>query len=528
MVEMPNMPTPMQKIALEEDNIEVMRGLCLWLIEQSEAIAKDNERLRKLQAEAKQQQLDLEHQRNVLRKLIFGHGVEKRSNAVSRKRRQKEDQTLLLHAQSLAPAPTDQESSSLEKSVVIHEMSATELLAVAKDMGLKRQEESAWEEIKGLTDDANEINVIERRYVSVLHKRKKYRYHPAPDESLDKDVIVTADNDDKLLPGAGYSIDFALSVVRDKYEYHLPLERQTRQMESLSLKVGTKTLYNLCAATAVHMEPVAQAILQEILKVNLAVHCDETPWPISGNHDDNGYMWAVANQAGSYYRFEPTRSGKVIAEVLAGYDGPVLADGYGGYNRLKKNKKISLANCWAHARRKFFDLDKNYPEDVGWILDKMRDLFVIEREAKDYDHLRELRTEKSKPLIAEIKAWLMAMKLKHLPQSTFIVQAVNYTLNHWDGLTKFLSDVRIPLTNNDAERAMRHAVMGRKNFYGSQTINGADTAATLYTVIESCKKVELDPTTFIRQAIQRNNHGEPPITPLQYALQIRTSPAQSQ
>lgn len=519
---MRNMPTPMQKIALEEDNIEVMRGLFLWLIDRNDQMAAEISNLKKLQAENKQQQLDMEHQRNVLRKLIFGHGVEKRDNT-SRKRRIKEDQTLLLHAQSLAPAPTVEESAGLQKSVVYHEMSATELLAIAKDMDLQRQTTDAWEEIKGLTDDATEVNVIERSYVSVLHKRKKYRYRPATGEILDKEVIVTADNGEKLIPGAGYSIDFALSVVRDKYEYHLPLERQTRQMESAGLKVGTKTLSNLGSAVAVHMEPVTSLILRGILEADLGVNCDETPWPIVGNHDDDGYMWAASNQAGTYYRFEPTRSGKVIAEILAGYEGPVLADGYGGYNRLKKNKKINLANCWAHARRRFFDLDKNYPEDVGWILDRMRDLFVIEREAKDYDHLGELRHEKSKLLIDEIKTWLMAMKLKHLPESTFIVQAVNYTLNHWDGLTKFLNDVRIPLTNNDAERAMRHAVMGRKNFYGSKTINGADTAATLYTVIESCKKVELDPTTFIRQAIHRNNHGEPLITPLQYARQIRTA-----
>lgn len=519
------MPTPMQRIALEEDNIEVMRGLFLWLIDRNKEIEKDNERLRKLQAESNQLQLNMEHQRNVLRKLIFGHGVEKRNNT-SRNRRQKEDQTLLLHAQSLAPAPTAEESAGIEKSVVYHEMSTTELLAIAKDMDLQSQTSEAWEEIKGLTDDATEVNVIERRYVSVLHKRKKYRYRPATDETLDKEVIVTADNGEKLIPGAGYSIDFALSVVSDKYEYHLPLERQTRQMESAGLKVGTKTLSNLCQTTAVHMEPVADLILKGILGANLGVNCDETPWPIMSDHDNDGYMWTASNQAGTYYQFEPTRSGRIIAEILQGYTGPVLADGYGGYNRLKKNKKVDLANCWAHARRKFFDLEKNYPEDVGWILDQLRELFVIEREAKDYDQLGKLRHEKSKPLIDKIKHWLMEMKMKHLPQSTFILQAVNYTLNHWDGLTKFLNDTRIPLTNNDAERAMRHAVMGRKNFYGSQTINGADTAATLYTVIESCKKVELDPTTFMRQAIHRNNHGEPQITPLEYARQIRTPQSQ--
>ena len=100
-------------------------------------------------------------------------------------------------------------------------------------------------------------------------------------------------------------------------------------------------------------------------------------------------------------------------------------------------------------------------------------------------------------------------------------KAINYTMNHWAGLTLFLTDNRVPLTNNDAERTLRHGVVGRKNFYGSKTINGADVAATLYTIIQSCQKIELEPTSYIRYAVNTKIQGNPPLTTREYARSIR-------
>ena len=95
--------------------------------------------------------------------------------------------------------------------------------------------------------------------------------------------------------------------------------------------------------------------------------------------------------------------------------------------------------------------------------------------------------------------------------------AANYALSAWKEFTAFLTDTRLPLSNNAAERALRHAVLGRKNFNGSKTINGADTAATLYTVIESCKKAELDPGDYMKYVIAENQADRKPLTPLKFA-----------
>ena len=121
----------------------------------------------------------------------------------------------------------------------------------------------------------------------------------------------------------------------------------------------------------------------------------------------------------------------------------------------------------------------------------------------------------------KIKIWLF----EHHPQSraeSTLRNAIQYTLKLWHGLVVFLEDVGVPLSNNEAERTIRHSVVGRKNYYGSRNHNGADTAATMFTVIESCKKVELDPRTYILMALKKLAQGELPPTPFEYARQKRS------
>ena len=271
-----------------------------------------------------------------------------------------------------------------------------------------------------------------------------------------------------------------------------------------------------------YLEDLAERIREEVLSCGLCAHLDETPWPIGNKKEKDGYLWVLSNQGGSYYRFEPTRSGEIAKELLGPYRGPVVVDGYGGYKSgLKESHGVDLAFFWSHVRRKFTDIEKSYPKECGEVLDKIGRLFEIERVASNYEFLRGLREEKSEPLIKEIKDWLFS-KRPQVRRESYLLKAIDYTLNHWEGLTLFLKDVGVPLSNNEVERTIRHSVMGRKNFYGSRTINGANVTATLYTVIESCKKVELDPKSYIQMVVRKKISKEKNIpTPLQYAKQIR-------
>ena len=372
---------------------------------------------------------------------------------------------------------------------------------------------TAWKELKGCFQESVEVTVHKLVYEKVLHRQQKYTLKPEFN-SFGKDVIITAPGPAKLRAGSRYSIEFAVDVAINKYGFHMPLERQRRQMEEAGLEIDVKTLYGLCEAVAEHCKGVEGRIRQDILSDYCAAHIDETPWPIL-SQDSNGQMWALSNRVGSLYRFEPTRSGKVAEELVKDHEGAVLTDGFSGYNRLKKDPRLRLGACWAHARREFFERIEDFPESATAV-EIIDELFAIEAKSSEFQKLRELRRAESRPVLERLRAWMDEAEKKNLPQSG-IRKAINYTRKLWPELTRFSEDMRLPLSNNDAERALRHVVMGRKNFNGSKTINGADTAASIYTVIESAKKVGVQPRAYLQYLIEARWNREQVKTPHEIA-----------
>mgnify|MGYP001291992148 CR=1 FL=1 len=498
-----------------ETNVEYLRGVIAILDGQNKLMRK----IISEQEAKKQLPLEFEIQLSKLKKLIFGRKSDKRLDATDRPR-DKNDEQLLLHNKNLFPELEEKKTKDLDTETVIHSASDEDLLTESSLRELTNPSSAQWEEIEGLYDQSTEITVVERSYKKVIHKRKKYRLRMEHNTS-DKEVIVTAPGADKLLPGSQYSIDFAVSVVADKYISHTPLERQTREMHSLGLRnMKTKTLSNLCQTVAIYAEPITQKILLEVLSYSQVVHADETPWKIQIKEQDDGYMWVLSSQVGSYYVFEPTRSGSVMKELLKNYKGVVVCDGYIGYNRLKAVDGIKLAHCWAHVRRQFTDIASNYPTECKEILDLIDELFKVEHEAKNFEQLKIFRQTKSKSLVQSLKDKLYELHPSARSES-YLKSAIEYIFKYWSGLTLFLENEHIPLTNNEAERTIRHAVMGRKNFYGSRNHNGADTTATLYTIIESCKRLQIDPRTYINMIIRQSVRSSAPPTPLEYAKSLR-------
>lgn len=429
---------------------------------------------------------------------------------------------LLAHAESFNPdGEHAREKTAKDRDLFgenrFYAMNDEQLKDEANVRGHKNTTRSDWSEIDGLYDESVEITVIERTYKKIVHKRKKYIFKPSI--GTDKEIIVTAKGPEKLMPGCGYSVDFAISVVCDKYQWHLPLNRQVELMEQKGLTGMTaKTLYGLSRTLAEHARraKVPDKIRQDVFDAPLAVHADETPWPILSDHDSDGYLWTICNIAGAYYRFEPSRSGKVIVEMMKGHTGPVLTDDFKGYDRLKRETKCVLCHCWAHARRNFYEIRANHTEDCRTIITLMDKLFAIERRGRTFEQLKVLREVESRPLVAEIRQWLEEKRGKYLLSEDEMGKAIRYILNNWGEFTVFLDDIRVPLTNNHAERSLRHSVLGRKNFYGSKSIDGADVAADHYTIIETCKLLSLDPAAYYRYLVHANNVGEEVMSPLAY------------
>lgn len=515
------------KIIDDINDPEMLRAL---LKQATEYIGQQNKLIKEIQEEnAKklQQGFILEERVKLMRRQLFGRSKEDRIEASDRPRDKSQEEAQLF-SQAAFPSEEVRDSKKglsrgwdLEVVVVEYHMTEAELMLESELRGLMNASANQWTET-GLYDESTKIEIIERKYVRELHRKFKYKLKPEINPDVEKEIIVTAGGAPELLAGMNYSVGFVASVACDKYISHMPLERQTREMESLGLKgIKNSTLSRMCGLAAASLEPLQEKILSEdLIPSKLALHLDETPWKIQNKVERDGYMWVISNSSGSYYFFKPTRSAKVISEKLTAYNGPVVTDGYQPYDEVLTEAKIPHAYCWAHVRREFLPLEDHDPT-VKPILDLIDKIFAVEREAKDFAELARLREEKSAVHTAELNALLI---IEH-PRSRGESQkrkAIEYTLKRWKGLTLFLKDTRIPLSNNEAERTIRHAVVGRKNYYGSGNHVGAETAATLFTVIESCKKNDIDPRTFVIMSLHRVASGEPLETPLAYARRTRS------
>ena len=327
----------------------------------------------------KQQKFSVDESLLILKKRFFGKSSEKSKKDETAdmfdRLRSADESDLTLHSQNIVPAPSKKMTKKLAEEIIYSELTNEELKSASAELKLENPSSDQWEEVEGLFDESTLVTVIERQFVRKVIRRQKYKLKKEFNRTEKDAVLIAAENPElRLLPGCGYSVEFATAVVTDKFLYHLPYERQTRQMESLGLlNMSTQVLYNMARMTGLHFESVVEEIKSEILSRSL-IHSDETTWPINNSKDSDGYMWIISNQVGSYYRFEPSRSGKVVAETLGDYEGWLMTDGYSGYAQFKEKKdknilqlKIKLSQCHAHARRYFKDVEESNPEIAEYL-----------------------------------------------------------------------------------------------------------------------------------------------------------------
>ena len=379
-------------------------------------------------------------------------------------------------------------------------------------------------EMEGQHDESEEITVVERTFKRLQHQYAKGR-------CADCGYIVSVPRPARLVPGGRYSEEFAVSVAVGKYDMHLPLNRQVRQMEHEGLVVTRQTLWDQLLAMSAVLDPSYQALRSSILGADL-VFADETTWRLmEKGGTKKWWVWSVSTPEAVYYRMEPSRGTEAAKQLFGDYAGIVMADGYAVYQALEKSLEKSggrqtsfgkdgqvqvqevpnftLASCWTHARRYFWKAEQAGTVEASRALDMIAGLFAVEAKAEelaagDPDRLlairRELRATLSRPLIDKLGEWRAQQRA--LPKSHF-GEGLTYLQNQWPRLLRFLSDPKIPLDNGLAERAMRGPVLGRKNHYGSRSRQGTEVAALFYSLIESCKLVGLDPTVYLRSAIRR-------------------------
>jgi len=330
--------------------------------------------------------------------------------------------------------------------------------------------------------------------------------------------MITAPGPEKLKAGAQFSIQMAVQIACDKFQYHLPLERQRGKMKNAGLVVSVKTLFSLTSHLYQLLSPLEEMNKQDIFTGEYAC-MDESPVNFFNPQKSRGYAWTVSNQIGVYYQFEPGRSGAVAKEMIKGFEGVVVTDGYGSYGFLGEQEGVTHAYCWSHVRRYFFDalVEDERAEEVVDLIDR---LYEVEHQASSFEELKLLRSKHSQAIYNDIEAWIDENE-QHYLNSTLTGKAINYFCNQKSGLIHFLTNEKVPLDNNMAERRQRCPVMGKKNYLAFRSIDGADIGMFFYSIIESCKTNGLEPSAYLQEMALRSIKKEELETPYRYASRLK-------
>ncbi len=278
-----------------------------------------------------------------------------------------------------------------------------------------------------------------------------------------------------------------------KYCYHLPLYRLEQMFKHQGYPISRSTLCDWVAYAAKKLVSVVDTIKEGVLSGN-KINTDDTVLPVQDPHvkgrSHTGRMWVYTNEAGCVYEYTPSRSREGPSNFLKNYQGTIQADGYSGYNECCAIENIYRAGCWAHVRRKFYDVAQLLKEagKPHVALAYIQGLYKVERDIINFgpEHKKQFRQKYAKPILDEFEKWLKNQHASILPKSSF-ANAIQYALKFWKELTRYCEDGHVDIDNNAAERAMRPVALGRKNWLFAGSHHGGKIAAIVMSVIETAK-----------------------------------------
>jgi transposase len=366
--------------------------------------------------------------------------------------------------------------------------------------------------LRKIGEDVTEtLELIPRQWKVIQHVREKFscraceaiRQPPAPFHP-----IARGRTGPRLLA----------HILFAKYGLHLPLNRQSATYAHEGVALDVSTLADWVGAAAATLRPLVDAIQAHVL-AGERIHADDTTVPVlAKGKTRTGRLWTYVRDdrpfAGhappaAMLFYSPDRSGTHPEEHLAGYAGWMQADAYAGFNRLyeaaRKPGPIIEVGCWAHARRKFFELArlKRAPVAIEAV-EQIDVLFAIEREINGLPPQQRaaVRNERSRPLVTELHAFLRDRRAK-LSGKSETAKAIDYSIKRWEVFTRFLDDGRLCMSNNAAERALRVVAVGRKNWTFAGSDEGGRRAAAIYTLIQTARLNEIDPQAWLADVLAR-------------------------
>ena len=365
-------------------------------------------------------------------------------------------------------------------------------------------------------DMSERVDIVPAQLRVIVVRRPKYACRAC------EDVVVQAPAPARLIEGGLPTEATVAQVLVSKYADHLPLYRQSQIWARQGINLDRSTLADWVGRAAWHLRPLHERLLGK-LKASSKLFADETTAPVldpGRGRTKTGQLWAYARDErpwqgsdppGVAYVYAPDRKAARPIAHLAGFAGTLQVDGYGGYRMLADKSGVTLAFCWAHVRRRFYELATAGPAPIASeALTRIAELYKIEDSirGRPAEGRRALRQEKSRPILDALEPWLRD-KLGLISQKTKLAEAIRYALSRWQGLTRFLDDGRIEIDSNVVERSIRPIALNRKNALFAGSDGGAEHWAVIASLIETCKLNRVEPLGYLTDVITRIVNGHP-------------------
>lgn len=374
----------------------------------------------------------------------------------------------------------------------------------------------------GMFEESEQLNVIPKKFEIIKYLRSKYRCSCQA-------CLTTAPMPPRIIEGSSYSDEMILDVVASKYCDLIPMERYV-QMAARGGLVGLppQSLIELTHQFAEYVRPVYSLIREDIQKSRV-LHADETPHKmLEGSEKKSWYLWGFSNLRNCFLECHDTRSGDVASDMLNSSKCEVLvSDVFGGYSKAmtavnvrreqSNEQSIFNAKCNAHARRYFFKPRLQY-KGAEFYLENYHQIYLLNAASKGKppDEILKLRDQMRKYFLAMREKAEEEIMSDQYPVQGKYYKALNYFLENYDGLTYFLKSAHVAIDNNVQERLLRSHVVGRKTWYGTHSEKGAETAAILFSIIETCKLNKVNPREYLKNLVLDLQRGKNPYTPSEY------------
>ena len=364
--------------------------------------------------------------------------------------------------------------------------------------------------LRRIGEDVSEtLDYVPGRFKVIRHIREKLSCRAC-------DTVVAAPAPDHAIARGRAGAGLLAHIVVSKYDDHLPLYRQAEVFAREGVVLETSTLSGWVGATTAALQPLIDALAAEVM-VSDTLHVDDTPVPVlapGSGKTKTGRLWVYVRDERPYagerppaalFRYSPDRKGEHPRDHLKEFRGVIHADGYAGFRELFAGNCIAEAGCWAHVRRKFFDVHAAIASPIAKeALDRIGQLYRVEEAISGLppDHRRRERQQHSKPIAAALLAWAEET-LRTLSRKSELAKAFRYMRARWPALVRCFDDGRLALDNNPAERALRCVAIGRKNYLFAGSDVGGHRAAAMYSLIESAKLNGLNPHLYLADLLAR-------------------------